>query len=204
MTLNLSLRKIGVLDLKGLDRPYSDPEMNNLIKLCDKLTIVPGTGEDNRALCARIVIDPVDLALEDRGGDDRKILDLEVAASIVDVLMNDRAKEFWKSMFDVNHIVLRRAQVHILRDGDYIGYHTDDQANPDYIANVVIGLSSEYGGGEYVTYMSGNKVPHKTQLGTILVSLNGVPHEVAAVTSGERKTLAFFFAENEHADATMA
>ena len=119
------------------------------------------------------------------------------AKEISDIIMSSKMKNLYKKIFGTGELCLRRCQVNLLNEGDYIGLHVDQDSNPDYLATVVLHFDSGYRGGEFITRdkQRGDHSysPYKR---AALVNDCSIPHEVKAVESGQRKTLACFLSTN--------
>ncbi|MHB8270275.1 2OG-Fe(II) oxygenase [Bradyrhizobium sp.] len=186
------LIRTGAVVFDETNRPYSVGEIAEIIDLCNALPTAKGIGENNLVQCGRILIDPVDIALIANPDSDRRVLDQVSADRILSILQKAEAIQRFREMLDAPYIVIRRAQTNILSAGGYIGLHTDSESNPEYLANVVVGLTDAYRGGDYVIHRGSQPQAFRLRRGTLLISLNNVPHEVTLVTSGLRCTLAFF------------
>jgi hypothetical protein len=197
MSCRDELARAGALVLAEADMPYSREEIEEIIDLCAALPIAKGIGENNLVQCGRILIDPVDLALAQYPEDRRRVANQAAADRILRVLGKSAALEHWREALGAPRVVIRRAQTNVIHPGGYIGVHTDSESNPEYLANVVLGLTDDYVGGDYVTHRDGVSQVYRLRRGAVLVSLNDIPHEVTPVTAGERRTLAFFLAANE-------
>ena len=116
---------------------------------------------------------------------------------ISDIVMSQKMKAFYKQTLGSDELCLRRCQANLLHDGDYIGVHVDQHSNPDYFATVVFHFDAKYRGGEFITRdeQRGNH-SFKPKQRAALVNDCSIPHEVAKVESGERKTLACFLSKN--------
>ncbi len=125
------------------------------------------------------------------------------AEEVSDIIMSPRMKAFYKQILGTDELCLRRCQANLLHTDDYIGVHVDQDSNPDYLATVVLHFGTKYTGGEFITrdQQRGDHSysPYKR---AVLVNDCSIPHEVAKVESGKRKTLACFlsrnFAESSH------
>jgi hypothetical protein len=191
----------GTVVLTGNDRPYSVGEIDEIIDLCSSIPIAKGIGENNLVQCGRVLIDPVDVALVANPDDGRRVVNQAAADRILNILCKESAMRFWREILGVCRVVLRRSQTNVIRAGGYIGVHTDSESNPEYLANVVIGLTDLYTGGHYNTYRDSRVQSFRLDRGAVLVSLNDIPHEVTPVIAGERRTLASFLAAG---DASIA
>jgi hypothetical protein len=187
----------GAVVFDETDRPYSDEEIAEIIDLCNGLPIAKGIGENNLVQCGRILIDPVDVALIANPDSDRRVLDQVSADRILSILQKAAAIQRCREMLGAPYLVIRRAQTNVISAGGYIGLHTDSESNPEYLANVVIGLTDEYSGGDYVIHHGSRSQAFRLRRGTVLISLNDVPHEVTPVSSGLRCTLAFFLSAKD-------
>lgn len=116
---------------------------------------------------------------------------------ISDIIMSAKMKSFYKQIIGSDELCLRRCQANLLNKGDYIGVHVDQDSNPDYFATIVLHFDSEYSGGEFITHdqQRGEHSYHPYKRAA-LVNDCSIPHEVALVESGKRKTLACFLSKN--------
>lgn len=116
---------------------------------------------------------------------------------VSDIIMSPKMKNFYKQILGADELCLRRCQANLLHKGDYIGVHIDQDSNPDYFATIVLHFDSNYCGGEFITYDQKRGAhsysPYKR---AALVNDCSIPHEVAKVESGERRTLACFLSRN--------
>jgi len=125
-----------------------------------------------------------------------------LSADIEAIVMSPRMRNFYQRFTGTDELCLRRCQANRLRKGDYIGMHKDQDSSPDYLATIVFHFSEEYTGGYFQTSAINNE-PHsyKPCAHMALVNSCSIPHQVTAVESGERLTLACFlstsFAENK-------
>ena len=119
------------------------------------------------------------------------------AKEISDIVMSSKMRAFYKQILGTDDLCLRRCQANLLHKGDYIGVHIDQDSNPDYLATMVLHFDTEYRGGEFITrdQQRGDHSynPYKR---AVLFNDCSIPHEVAMVESGERKTLACFVSKN--------
>ncbi|HEY0406609.1 MAG TPA: hypothetical protein VGC89_12835 [Pyrinomonadaceae bacterium] len=197
----------GAIGLRGADRPYSPEELSELQSLCEAIPLERGKvgydGEDPRVEIGRIKLDPVDLALADYPGEGerRQIVNKVAAERIMHILAKPQAMQYWTEMLSLSRAFIRRAQVNVLRVGGYISPHIDAEANPDYVATVIIGLSDAFSGGDYIVHQDSGPRAFRLDSDNMLVNLNHITHEVTPVISGARRTLVFFLATHEHVSA---
>jgi hypothetical protein len=182
----------GAAILESHCAPYSSDDMCRLLEHCDAIPTTRGLGTDNVVECGRVLIDPVDLALSLYPHSPRTVINPAAAQAVLGIVSKPAALDFWRQVLAEPELRIRRAQTNVIRKGGRIGLHVDSESNPDYLANIVIGLSDDYGGGDYVAHVSGCARRFRIGRGTVLVSLNGVPHEIEPVTAGERRTLVVF------------
>ncbi len=92
---------------------------------------------------------------------------------------------------------LRRCQINSLSENDSILAHLDTNANPCYRTGLILGLSSEYTGGDLVINdKQNNSHPLRLGMGDIVILDSKIVHEVEEVESGLRLTLACFWGTN--------
>lgn len=116
-----------------------------------------------------------------------------LSSEIEAIVMSSKMLGFYQQFTGTEKLCLRRCQANRLLKGDYIGEHKDQDSSPDYFATIVFHFSKNYSGGYFQT---GNptKEPqrYKPKAHMALVNNCSVPHQVTAVESGERLTLACF------------
>ena len=124
------------------------------------------------------------------------------SAGIEAIVMSPKMRKFYQRFTGTEELCLRRCQANRLQPGDYIGMHKDQDSSPDYLATIVFHFSDDYAGGYFQT--SGDSEAqhsYKPQAHMALVNSCSIPHQVTAVESGERLTLACFlstsFAQNK-------
>ena len=116
----------------------------------------------------------------------------ELTDDVRNIVMSDDMLDFYHQFTGTTELCLRRCQANLLRPGDYIGVHKDQDSNPDYIATVVFHFDSVYEGGDFVTHGEDGRSQIHPEPWTLLVNNCEIPHEVTRITSGERLTLACF------------
>jgi hypothetical protein len=117
------------------------------------------------------------------------------AHDVLGVIDGPAMRRLHEELLGRTGLTIRRCQVNVLREGGFVGLHVDRDANPDYLAAVVLQLGKDYEGGDYVVHHDrhgtlGYRIPHHS----ILVSRCDLSHEVTPVTRGVRKTLVYFLA----------
>ncbi|WP_335937697.1 2OG-Fe(II) oxygenase family protein [Streptomyces sp. PTD5-9] len=174
------------------DGPYSAEEIDRLVGLCEKLPRDTGIGDNNNVEVGRIVVDPFDIAVSNSRSAPHKVTAPHIAEEILQIIAKSEAMDYWGELFGHN-VSVRRSQVNYMRRGQYIGRHTDSESNPEYCANIVIGLSDDYTGGDFVAHLDNEQARRFTlRRGSILVGTNDLLHEVSEVRSGVRGSLVMF------------
>lgn len=91
-------------------------------------------------------------------------------------------------------LYFRRAQSHEMRNGQFIGAHVDNHADPDWDAVIILYLDADFDGGSHIIdYRDGR--PNKevfTVPGSIMVAPVDTWHWVTPVTRGCRRSLIGF------------
>lgn len=183
-----------VLMIEGPDDgPYSAEEIERVAELCEKLPRDVGIGDNNNVEVGRIVVDSFDIAMSGSSSGPHKVAAPHIAEEILQIIAKSEAMAYWGELCG-HKVSVRRSQVNYMQRGQYIGRHTDSESNPEYCANVVIGLSDDYTGGEFVAH-GDSEQPRRFVLrrGSILVGTNDLVHEVSEVSSGVRGSLVMFF-----------
>jgi len=187
------LHNDGVVLLRAGEYPYSAEEIDELIALCLKLPHPNGIGEENRLAVGRILVDPVDIARGKRGYEPAKVEAPEIAQMILDVVASEKAMAFWADCFGQEEVTVRRAQTNFLYEGDEVGWHNDHEANPQYRFSIVIGLTDDYTGGEFVAQITPeDERRFRVNRGDVLVARAELQHAVSVVESGKRMSLVLF------------
>jgi len=119
----------------------------------------------------------------------------ERSAELSAIVMSAKMKAFYRQFTGSDQLCLRRCQANLLYKADFIGLHKDQDSNPDYFATVVFHFGSEYTGGAFVTHGQHGDQSYHPSARTALVNNCFIPHEVAAVERGERRTLACFLSK---------
>ena len=170
----------------------------NLKKFPLEEVTVGDAGEPNKCFVGRLV--------EDKPGEKPKLLNSNLSKEILSIIFSTKAKNFIREEIEdfrnAHNLYVRRAQFNLLSEGSFVGQHLDIDSNPNYRIAVVFQLGSFFEGGEFDVYksMEHNK-PYqsiKPEFGSICISDSRVPHSVAKVKSGTRKSLVIFVSdENE-------
>ncbi|MEE1739747.1 2OG-Fe(II) oxygenase [Streptomyces sp. BE147] len=187
------LKQDSVLMIDGPDGgPYSAQEIDRLVRLCEELPRDVGIGDNNSVEVGRIVVDSFDIAVSESRSAPHEVAAPHIAEKILQILAKSEAMAYWGELCG-HEVSVRRAQANYMRHGQYIGRHTDSESNPEYCANVVIGLSDDYTGGEFVAHMDDAQARRFIlRRGSILVGTNDLLHEVSEVSSGVRGSLVMF------------
>ncbi|MGW0532084.1 hypothetical protein [Streptomyces sp. NPDC003032] len=188
-----ALHNDGVVLLRMGEYPYSPEEIDELVTLCQKLPHPEGIGEENRLGVGRILVDPVDVGRGERGYEPAKVEAPETAQMILGIVASERAMAFWADCFGLEEATMRRAQTNFLYEGDEVGFHNDHEANPEYRISIVIGLTDDYTGGDFVAQIAPeDQRRFRVNRGDILVAKPELQHAVSMVESGKRMSLVLF------------
>jgi hypothetical protein len=187
------LHNEGVVLLRAGEYPYSAEETDEVIVLCSKLPHPDGIGDENRLGVGRILVDPVDIARGERGYEPAKVEAPEIAQKILDIVASEKAMAFWADCFGQEEVTVRRAQTNFLHKGNEVGWHNDHEANPQYRFSIVIGLTDDYTGGEFVARVTPeDERRFRVNRGDVLVAKAELQHAVSVVESGRRMSLVLF------------
>tara|TARA_B100000212_G_scaffold342349_1_gene328998 strand:- start:1439 stop:2041 length:603 start_codon:yes stop_codon:yes gene_type:complete len=156
---------------------------------------VGDAGEPNKCLVGRLV--------EDKPGTKPKLLNSNLSKDILSIIFSEKAKDFIrkeiKDFSSAQNLFVRRAQFNLLSKGSFVGQHLDIDSNPNYRIAVVFQLGSFFEGGEFDVYkFMGDSEPFqsiKPEFGSICISDSRVPHAVARVKEGTRKSLVMFVSD---------
>lgn len=133
----------------------------------------------------------------------------DFSKQIESIVMSPKMRAFYQQFTGTEKLCLRRCQANKLYTGDFIGLHKDQDSSPDYFATIVFHFSDNYVGGYFqasnqISNQAGNiagkKQRYKPEAYTALVNNCSIPHQVTAVESGERLTLACFLSTAFHAN----
>lgn len=192
-SLKDALHNDGVVLMRAEDCCYSEKEVDELIKLCLRLPHPDGIGEENRVGVGRIVVDPVDIVRAELGYESAKVDAPELARRILRIAASDEALAYWADCFGLEKATVRRAQTNFLYEGGEVGFHNDHESNPDYKISVVMGLSDDYTGGDFIARITPeDERRFHVGRGDILVAKPELQHAVDAVRSGRRMSLILF------------
>ena len=120
-----------------------------------------------------------------------------LSAQVLQIVMSSRMHRFFSDIAGAYPLCVRRCQANRLLQGDFIGYHIDQDTTPDYKATAVIQFSDSYQGGEFILHHpeTGDEVMDLPKY-SMLINRGEIPHQVKPVQQGERLTLACFFSTN--------
>ncbi|NLU80790.1 hypothetical protein HCA58_20985 [Micromonospora sp. HNM0581] len=188
-----ALQSDGVVLLRVGEYPYSTEEIDELIELCLTLPHPKGLGEENRVGVGRILVDPVDIVRAEMGQQLPEVEAPETARKILDIAASKKAMEFWADCFGLEEARLRRAQTNFLYPGGEVGFHNDHESNPNYRISIVIGLSDDYTGGDFIARVTPDDERRiRVNRAEILVAKPELQHAVSEVKSGKRMSLILF------------
>ena len=131
-----------------------------------------------------------------------------LSGDIEAIVMSPKMLGFYQQFTGTEKLCLRRCQANRLQKGDYIGEHKDQDSSPDYYATVVFHFSENYSGGYFQTSdLTSKPQRYKPRAHMALVNNCSIPHQVTAVETGQRLTLACFlstsFASNKNTPAAF-
>ena len=130
--------------------------------------------------------------LMDKAGEMPRRVQEDVSGPTLEILLQEKVTRFFAALLGGERHI-RRVQFNKMVEGSFLGRHCDLESNPDYDAAVVVHFGSRYAGGEFVSYRRGH--PPVRVRGAYLeatITKCALPHEVLAVTGGERTGLTFF------------
>jgi hypothetical protein len=183
----------GVVKLAAGEHPYSQEDVGRLRELCDRLPRKEGIGDENRVAVGRIVVDPVDVIRAELGYEPARVEDPMLADEILAVAASETALAYWSEALGIADPRVRRAQTNFLYEGGEVAMHTDHESNPDYQASVVMGLRSDYSGGDFLAIADdGREHCFRLEPGDVLVAKPDIPHAVTEVRAGTRMSLVMF------------
>ncbi|MFD8725749.1 hypothetical protein ACFV2H_49430 [Streptomyces sp. NPDC059629] len=188
-----ALHNDGIALLGSGEHPYAAEQVEELIALSLKLPHPDGIGEENRLGVGRILVDPVDVARGARGIEPAKVEAPEIAQMILDIVASEQAMAFWADCFGLEKLTVGRAQTNFLHEGDGVGWHNDHESNPEYRISIVLGLSDDYSGGDFLAQLTPeDQRRYRVNRGDILVAKAEIQHAVSVVESGRRMSLVLF------------
>lgn len=174
----------------GAGNFFSEEELAFMAKACTevpkKLIGIGDVGEENNLDVGRF--------MEDKKEELPVYRNEPVGRQVVDILNNDRCRAFLTALMGGTYYI-RRCQVNVLRDGNFIGKHIDTYSNLDYRYSCVIQFGESYDGGEFFIEVDGVDREIKTGYADFLVNRCEIPHGVRKVTGGNRTSLVFFLSE---------
>jgi len=119
-----------------------------------------------------------------------------LSSQILQIILSDSMHHFFSQLVQAYPLCIRRCQANRLLEGDFIGYHVDQDTTPDYKATAIFQFSDAYQGGEFIVHHhDGNQVMLMPKF-SMLINRGELPHQVTPVTQGSRLTLACFFSTN--------
>lgn len=102
--------------------------------------------------------------------------------------------------FPEDKISINRVLYQVLREGEFLGYHTDAYGGVDGYGvigySALLYLNNDYDGGEIIFYdKEGGQTEYKPNPGTLIYFKGdeNYPHSVNKVISGERANIILFF-----------
>ncbi len=183
----------GLVLLRAGEHPYSADDMDRLVDLCLRLPRPDGVYDDSKVSVGRIVVDSVDVVRAEHGFEPPTVEAPELAERILMVAASGKAMDFWGEVSGGGPVRLCRAQTNYLQEGGNVGSHNDHESNPDYRVSVVVGLSDDYTGGDFMAEVApGDTRRFRVGRGDVLVAKPELQHAVDLVESGTRASLVLF------------
>ncbi len=134
--------------------------------------------------------------MNDIKGEKPSVVNASYANEVLSVLNSEKSKLLFNEIIGGDFYV-RRCQLNVMKEGSFIGKHTDTDSNEDYIYSIVIQFSNEYQGGEFFVDFRGEEVDLKTTKYDLLINRCEIPHGVRKVKSGTRSTLVLFLSKKD-------
>jgi hypothetical protein len=152
--------------------------------------ITNGDEDEKNIFVRRILIDPV--------GEVPRKVNQPYSDDILGIIDNvKRRRILWEIFGSTEEFFVRRCQVHRLTEGSRIGLHLDAESNPDNDYAVIIQLGKSFTGGEFIVHpYDGRRQVFVPTYGAVIVTTCKLRHEVATVTSNERRSLNLFYSRN--------
>ena len=185
-----TLAEEGIVVLHGDDMPIDDETWHSIDRSIRLLPFeevrIGDAGDRHKVRVSRLVNDPdVPTFLQPQ------------AQAIVAAVMGERMMALCREALGLPACCVRRGQAHLLSEGGFIGYHLDQDSNPDYHYALVLHFSHGFTGGELVAHHpTKGRRAYQPAPRSILINRGDIPHEVAPVEQGERMTLALFLSDN--------
>lgn len=165
----------------------SPEDFEELERLAEQLPYeqvdIGDVGEPNSLMVGRFMTDVEAPKLVNRPLSDRAL----------EVVTRQEYLDYFRQMFGLEEVFIRRMQVNSMHAGSFVGHHLDVDSNPDYVAAVMLQFGRDFTGGDFVVYGGGRPArrfapPYKS----VMMSDCHFPHEVAKVESGNRVSLVYF------------
>jgi hypothetical protein len=115
------------------------------------------------------------------------------AEELIRIIGSPAKLDFLEQLVGRTNLMVRRVQAHIMEQGGHIGRHQDSESSEHYVAAVILQFDRAEEGGDFLVYCDGQDT--KMPPFSMLVMDAEIPHEVARITRGERRTLAFWLAD---------
>ncbi|SEI18151.1 2OG-Fe(II) oxygenase [Pseudomonas fuscovaginae UPB0736] len=125
---------------------------------------------------------------------------------MISVVCNEKLLGFVSNLLDGEDFYIRRMQVNKMKDGSFIGKHLDIDSNPDYLYSIVLQLGKRFAGGEFLIFNKQDEQVNliRPELQSIVITDCSFPHQVEAVTEGERVSLVFFVSKHAEKNRRVA
>ncbi|MFK4583651.1 2OG-Fe(II) oxygenase [Bradyrhizobium ottawaense] len=175
--------------------PFSTEEWSEIQELVlgdpSRFSVVNAgdTNEATRVLVHRLLHD----------GSPPVAVDPARAATLLTIIGSPARMALYERILGTSPLIIRRAQAHVLTSGGFIGRHIDRESSPHYLAAVILLLERSIQGGSFVIYRT-SKPSLELNDFSVLITDAELPHEVLAVTEGQRCTLAFWLARANATD----
>ena len=181
-------RKGAIVALRD-EIPLSDDhwcQLENLLHRMDYAKVIGGdTGDAHSVWVGRFVNDV-----------EQPELLHSLSAQLLQILLSKSMHRFFSHVVQAYPLCVRRCQANRLLEGDFIGYHIDQDTTPDYKATAIFQFSDAYQGGDFILhYQDGDEIIAMPKF-SMLINRGELPHQVTPVTQGVRLTLACFFSTN--------
>lgn len=118
--------------------------------------------------------------------------------TIWNALNTDELYDVYKAVSGMNNPYMDRCQAHVYMKNGFLARHSDIELYPEYGCALIMFLSDNYEGGEFVVYKSEeNPAILKPKKRSLLLTNPIYEHSVNLIESGERKNICFFFSEGK-------
>ena len=115
---------------------------------------------------------------------------------IMAILQTEKFISFLKSITGMDKLEIDRVQSHVYGKDDFLAFHNDQDSTPRYQYTVVMYLSENFEGGEFLIQFGDEIREFTPDKFSMLILKSHLPHAVKKVSKGERKVLVFFLQES--------